>query len=238
MACPTWWHTLLRPYWLVCWLHRISRPGSKRHGHASTRADRSGETCEENSLKDLHLEAGDSVERQARPRVSGLTWTLAALIVIAGLASSAGLALWGLHTRSDPYEQQIVPLVEQYNQLVRRWNQYVEQFNATPPAAVGEPQSNAAAGFELTTRLAADAQYVIVKWRAIEPPPRLAESHRLAADAMRTTQSAFSEMALYLDDLVRFGVGFEDKAEAAQLKLEQASELLRQARAAARPPSR
>ncbi|MBI4305413.1 MAG: hypothetical protein HY678_03750, partial [Chloroflexi bacterium] len=154
------------------------------------------------------------------------------LIVVAGLGASAGIAYSRLHARPNTYEDQIGPLVEQYNVLIRRWNEYVEQFNRTPPPAVGAPQSSAADGVALTTRLASDAQYVIVRWRAIEPPPRLAESHRLAAEAMHTTQSGFAEMALYLDDLVRYGVGLEDKAESARGKLDRAAELLRQARAA------
>jgi hypothetical protein len=51
---------------------------------------------------------------------------------------------------------------------------------------------------------------------------------------MRTTQSAFLEMSVYLEDVVKHGVAFSDRAEAASSKLDEASRLLDRARASAR----
>jgi hypothetical protein len=73
-----------------------------------------------------------------------------------------------------------------------------------------------------------------VDWNGVVPPDRLAESHQLAAEAMRATQSAFVEMSFYLEEIVTNGVAFSDRAEAASAKLEQASLLLDRARASAR----
>lgn len=163
-------------------------------------------------------------------------WTLlwAAIILAAGLSTSGAVAYVRLHAGPDRYETEIGPIVERYNGIIRRWNVFVEEFNAYSPPLQGEPDQQAIDGLALTSRLANDAQRAIADWNAVTPPPKLADSHRLASEAMRTTQSAFLELSFYLEDIVKHGVAFSDRAEAASLKLAQASELLDRARASAR----
>lgn len=157
----------------------------------------------------------------------------AALILAAGFAASSAIAYGRTDPEAAAYEARISPIVEQYNGIIRRWNTFVDEFNAYVPPAPGETDRRALASLALTDRLATDTQHAISGWNAVAPPVRLAESHRLAAEAMRTTQDAFLEMSLYLDELGRHGVAFSDRAEAASLKLVKAAELLDLARASA-----
>jgi hypothetical protein len=163
-------------------------------------------------------------------------WTLlwAALILVVGFAASGSVAYAGSHARSNSYDAQIGPVVGRYNEIIRRWNVFVDEFNAYTPALPGQADLQAAGGLALTNRLANDAQLVIADWNAVTPPRKLAESHQLAGEAMRTTQSAFLEMSVYLEDVVKHGVAFSDRAEAASSKLDEASRLLDRARASAR----
>jgi hypothetical protein len=166
--------------------------------------------------------------------VSGWTLVWAAIILAVGFSASGAVAYTRTNSDLSDYETQIGPIVGRYNGIIHRWNGFVDDFNASTPPATGEPDPGAAEALALTNRLATDAQLAIADWNAVTPPARLAESHRLAAEAMRTTQSAFLEMSVYLEDIVKFGVAFSDRAEAASVKLAQASELLERARASAR----
>lgn len=163
---------------------------------------------------------------------------LAALILAVGFAASGFIAYSRLHARTGTYEAEIAPIVERYNSIVRRWNAFVDEFNAYTPPAEGQPDRLATNGVTLTNRLATDAQLAIAQWNAVTPPTRLTESHRLASEAMRVTQSAFLEMSMYLEEIAMHGVAFSDRTEAASLKLAQASELLDRARASARAAAR
>jgi hypothetical protein len=163
---------------------------------------------------------------------------LAVLILAAGFGASGLIAYSRLHARTGAYEAQIAPIVESYNSIVRRWNAFVDDFNAYTPPADGQPDRFATNSLTLTDGLATDAQLAIARWNAVTPPPRLTESHRLASEAMRVTQSAFLEMSLYLEEIAMHGVAFSDRTEAASLKLAQASELLDRARASAREAAR
>ena len=158
----------------------------------------------------------------------------AAIILATGFSASAVVAYTRSHSGPGAYESEIGPIVERYNGIIQRWNGFVDEFNSYAPSVNGEPDQTAADGLRLTNRLATDAQRAIADWNAVTPPPRLEESHRLAAEAMRTTQSAFVEMSMYLEEITRNGVAFSDRAEAASLKLAQASVLLERARASAR----
>lgn len=166
--------------------------------------------------------------------VSRSTLLWAALILVVGFAASGSLAYARLYDRGNSYDTQIGPVVGRYNEIIRRWNVFVDEFNAYTPALPGQADLQAIDGLALTNRLANDAQLVIAEWNAVTPPQKLAESHQLASEAMRTTQGAFLEMSLYLEDIVKHGVAFADRAEAASSKLDEASRLLDRARASAR----
>lgn len=150
-----------------------------------------------------------------------------------GFALSASLAYYRVTRVTHPYQRDISPVVADYNEVVREWNVFVDEFNQQLGAVDSRDHERAAGWLRRTDRLANAAQVVIADWKSIQPPGRYQESHALAGQAMRATQSAFLEMSSYLDDVVRYGISFSESSGRAASKLEEASRLLEQARAAA-----
>lgn len=170
---------------------------------------------------------------RGRFSVSITTLVWAALILAVGLSLSAAVGLYGSRVVASPYQSQISPVVSNYNTIVRDWNAFVEDFNNSSDSAQNNNHDLARKSLQRTSRLGNAAQVVIAEWNTIQPPERYRESHALAGQAMRATQSAFLEMSSYLEEVVRFGIAFSDRADRATSKLEEASRLLEQARAAA-----
>lgn len=170
---------------------------------------------------------------RGRLTVSKSALAAAALILAVGFALSAALAYYRISKVTHPYQLEISLVVADYNDVVRDWNLFVDEFNRHPGGVDRQDHERAVGWLRRTDRLANAAQVVIADWKSIQPPERYQESHVLAGRAMRATQSAFAEMSSYLDDVVRYGISFSDSSGRAASKLEEASRLLEQARAAA-----
>ena len=84
-------------------------------------------------------------------------------------------------------------------------------------------------------RLARESQGVIMAWNKVEAPPEMDAAHRFAGDAMRLTQDGFIELGTYFTTIVKNGIAFDDELKAGTSRLEAASVLWSQARAAAEP---
>jgi len=166
-----------------------------------------------------------ALDARVRSALSKTTLVWAAMILAVGL--------FGTSVAANPYLGQIGLFVAESNATVHTWNFFAEEFNTAADSAQKPNHELARGSLRRTSQLGNAAQALIAEWNAIQPPERYLESHALAGQAMRATQSAFHEISPYLEQVVHFGITFPDRAGRATPRLEEASRLPELARAAA-----
>ncbi len=178
----------------------------------------------------------ETTERIESPRraVSPKAIIAAVGIIVAGATAMVIGALFaGGGVSLSPYEAELQPLIVQHNTVVRQWNDFLTDYNGISLADPEEFDARAGVGLELVERLAAEGQGVILAWDQVTAPAEFDAAHRFARDAMRLTQDAFIELAVYFNNIVTYGIAFDDELKAGTSRLDAASVLWSQARAAA-----
>lgn len=154
--------------------------------------------------------------------------------VIVGLVSAAGTILYSRgRAATDPYQDALAPIIVEHNSVIDRWNEFLTSYNSLDTGKPSEFDAKAQDGFDLTSRLVVDAQSVIRSWIHVVPPPEMEEAHRLAQDAMLKTQDGFVELSDYFEDILLYGIAFDESVVAGREMLEWAAVLWDQARTAA-----
>ena len=177
----------------------------------------------------------ETIERVDTPRraISPKAIVAAMAIVVAGLAATISAVIFSGGTSISPYEAELSPLVVRHNSVVGQWNNFLDEYNGISLADPTAFDAEAANALALVERLATESQGVILAWNRVEAPPEMEAAHRFASDAMRLTQDAFIELGTYFSNIVTYGIAFDSDLEAGTSRLEAASVLWGQARAAA-----
>lgn len=162
--------------------------------------------------------------------------TVLILLAIVACGAAATLAVVALHARDrsevGAYRELVQGVIARHNAISARWNQFLDGFNAAEPDPIPQfyDRFDRAAG--LTAALAVDSQAVIVDWKSIEPPPAFEEAHRLALEALRTTQEAFLAFEEYFRRTVEEGLPPDELRIEGRAKLEEVARLWQQVRVA------
>jgi hypothetical protein len=177
----------------------------------------------------------ETTERVDRPQraVSAKAMVAAMAIIVAGVAAVISAVIFGGGASVSPYDAELAPLIVRHNTVVGQWNEFLSEYNGISLADPEAFDARAAVGLALTERLATDSQGVILAWDQVEAPPELAAAHKFARDAMRQTQDGFIELSTYFSNIVKHGIAFDDDLKAGTSRLEAASVLWSQAKAAA-----
>ncbi len=178
-----------------------------------------------------------TTERIDTPRraISPKAIVAAVAIIVAGVAATILAVVFGGGTTVSPYEAELSPLVVRHNAVVRQWNNFLIEYNGISLADPRAFDARAVDGLALVERLASESQGVILAWDKVVAPPEMDAAHRFARDAMRLTQDGFIELGTYFSNIVTHGIAFDDELRAGTSRLEAASVLWSQARAAAEP---
>lgn len=158
---------------------------------------------------------------------------VAAAILIAGVTATISVVIFGGGSSASPYEEELAPLIVDHNAVVQQWNSFLTAYNGISLANPEVFDAEAVGALELVQRLATESQGVILAWDKVVPPPEMDAAHRFARDAMRLTQDAFIELSTYFTNIVNYGIAFDDELKAGTSRLDAASVLWSQARAAA-----
>jgi hypothetical protein len=179
------------------------------------------------------VEVLERIERPARA-VGGRTIAISAAILVFGIGATALMTvLFGGGVTLTPYEQAITPLVEQHNVIVGEWNAFLSDYNAIALESPEIYDERAVDGKKMTQQLADDTQVLIVAWDGVETPAGTATAHGLSRDAIRETQSGFIELSIYFSNIVQYGVAFDEDLQAGTSRLNRASLIWAEAKAAA-----
>lgn len=156
-------------------------------------------------------------------------------IVGAGVAATILVVIFAGGTTVSPYEAELSPLVVRHNAIVGQWNNFLIEYNGISLADPEVFDARATDALALVERLATESQGVILAWDKVVAPPEMDAAHSFARDAMRLTQDGFIELGTYFTTIVKNGIAFDDELKAGTSRLEAASVLWSQARAAAEP---
>jgi hypothetical protein len=179
------------------------------------------------------VEVIERIERPARA-VGGRTITTVAAFVALGVGAYALLALlFGGGATLSPYEHAVTPLVDQHNVIVGQWNAFLADYNGIALESPEIYDERAVDGNALTQQLADDTQALIVAWDRVDTPETSATAHGLARDAMRETQDGFIELSIYFNNIIKYGVAFDDDLKKGTSRLNRASLIWAEAKAAA-----
>ncbi len=178
-----------------------------------------------------------TTERIDTPRraISPKAIVASVAIIVAGVAATISAVIIGGAASISPYEAELTPLVVRHNAVVGQWNEFLSEYNGIGLADPEAFDARAADGLALVERLATESQGVILAWDKVEAPPEMDAAHRFAGAAMRETQDGFIELSTYFSNIVKYGIAFDDELRAGTSRLEAASVLWSQARAAAKP---
>ena len=179
------------------------------------------------------VEVIERIERPARA-IGGRAIAISAAIIAVGIGAITLIALlFGGGTTLSLYEQSITPLVSQHNEIVGEWNAFLVDYNGIALESPEIYDERAIDGKDLTEKLADDTQALIVGWDRIDTPETSTTAHGLARDAIRETQDGFIELSFYFANIVEYGVAFEEDLKAGTSRLNNASLIWAEAKAAA-----
>ena len=159
-------------------------------------------------------------------------------IVLAIMACGAGATIplvamrTGDRSALSAYEEQVQDVIGHHNAISTRWNEFLGDFNAAEVDPLPEFYERFDRAADLTADLAVDAQSVIADWKGMDPPADFEEAHRLALQALRTTQDAFLAFEDYFRRTVEEGFPPDELRDEGGAKLEEVARLWQEVRAA------